>query len=391
MTKSDTAVKNGPKTKTDLTGKKIASLKQQDKEYNESYRKWRMDHKNDYGLYLADNSDEYTYRNGEGFIVEYPEAAERSSLSRVHAIIASGLLLTVLITAVMVIGLPILARRYDIFIVHSSANYFSGDMNASIVCNYLLEIVTRCIPFLYVVFKLKMPIKLLIPTKITNKPLFWESIPAAFITYGVCVLFTSGYAGILRCVGISQDASLWIPEGKVPFFFAALLNTIIVPVFAEIMSRGVFMQMLKQFGDGYALMLTSIISAMFAGNLTTFFSVMTMSLVAGYFMLRSGSIFSAIILHVITSSMTFWLSYLDSGIVSPEVSGLVRLLVTFVCLVAGLCFCIAFMRKHSDKISLPMTNMYLSGTEKLMNCVTTPLIIIWISIYIIRIMLMVSV
>ncbi|MGN0641872.1 MAG: lysostaphin resistance A-like protein [Huintestinicola sp.] len=391
MPQNDAAITKGSKTKTDLTGKKIASLKQQDKEYNESYRKWRMDHKNDYGLYLADNSDEYTYRNGEGFIVEYPEAAERSALSRVHVTIAAGLILTALITAVLTIGLPILARRHGIFVVHSSANYFSGDTNPAIVCNYLLEIVTRCVPFLYVYLKLKMPLKLLIPTKITNKPLFWESIPAAFITYGICMLFTSGYAAILRCVGICQDASLWMPEGKVPFFFAVLLNTIIVPVLSEIMSRGVFMQMLKQFGDGYALMLTSIISAMFAGNLTTFFSIFTMSLVAGYFMLRSGSIFSAIILHVITSSMTFWLSYLDSGVVSPELSGLIRLLVTFVCLVSGLCFCIIFMRRHSDKISLPMTNMYLSGTEKLMNCVTTPLIIIWISIYIIRIILTVSV
>ena len=53
--------------KHDTSDSRIASLKAQDKEYNEMYRKWRIEHKQDYGFYFFDNSDELTYRDGEGF------------------------------------------------------------------------------------------------------------------------------------------------------------------------------------------------------------------------------------------------------------------------------------------------------------------------------------
>ena len=77
--------------KRDNSDSRIASLKLQDKEYNEIYRKWRIEHKKDYGFYFLDNSDELTYRDGEGFITESPQAAERSVIVEIHSLLAKFL------------------------------------------------------------------------------------------------------------------------------------------------------------------------------------------------------------------------------------------------------------------------------------------------------------
>ena len=83
--------------KRDNSDSRIASLRVQDKEYNELYRKWRIDHKKDYGFYFLDNSDELTYRDGEGFITESPEAGERSAFTEIHSLLAKFLLIYTLL------------------------------------------------------------------------------------------------------------------------------------------------------------------------------------------------------------------------------------------------------------------------------------------------------
>ena len=83
--------------KHDTSDSRIASLKAQDKEYNEMYRKWRIEHKQDYGFYFFDNSDELTYRDGEGFITEYPEAVARSAVTGIHSLVANALIINIVI------------------------------------------------------------------------------------------------------------------------------------------------------------------------------------------------------------------------------------------------------------------------------------------------------
>lgn len=55
-------------------------------------------------LLLFDNSDELTYRDGEGFITEYPEAVERSAVTGIHSLVANALIIyiviNILVTAV---------------------------------------------------------------------------------------------------------------------------------------------------------------------------------------------------------------------------------------------------------------------------------------------------
>lgn len=66
------------------------------------YRKWRIEHKQDYGFYFFDNSDELTYRDGEGFITEYPEAVERSAVTGIHSLVANALIIYIVINILVI-------------------------------------------------------------------------------------------------------------------------------------------------------------------------------------------------------------------------------------------------------------------------------------------------
>ncbi|MDE5993021.1 MAG: hypothetical protein K2G87_08235, partial [Oscillospiraceae bacterium] len=59
----------------------------QDKQYNESFKKWRKEKQNSVGFYFVAKPDRLTYQDGLGFINDYPEAREAKTFRKVLAIL----------------------------------------------------------------------------------------------------------------------------------------------------------------------------------------------------------------------------------------------------------------------------------------------------------------
>ncbi|MGN0666909.1 MAG: lysostaphin resistance A-like protein [Huintestinicola sp.] len=359
---------------------KIASLKQQDKEYNESFRKWRIEHKKDYGFYFNDSNDEYIYRDGEGFIGEYPKAAEDSAISMVHNIICWTVMLFILLSGILVIGLPYICERLGYDVTYCSGGFFAGERVPAVISTYALQLLPYFVAFAFIFIKLKMPLKVLAPLKINNRPLFNLSIPAAVLTYAVTLILALGYIRVLGYIGVRPYVGLWIPQTGNGVFLSCLLNTILIPIINELLCRGVIVQMLRQFGDGYAIFGSALVAATISGDVTTFLTIFTSSLVVSYFMLRTGSVLTAIIMHIIMSTLTFWSSYMEMMDIPQESLDVMFISLLIICIIVGLYYIIRFMKRYSDRISLPMSDMYLTGLEKMMNLLKSPLCIILIAV-----------
>lgn len=366
----------------DLTYRKIASLRQQDKEYNESYLKWRMEHKDDVGFYLADQTGEYTYRQGEGFLKQNPENAEACILYRVHTTIAAALILSILVRIITCV-LPYCLSQFGITADITSWGYFSGNTLKSAVINYITQFPRYLVPLIFVVIQTKMPVSLTFPMKISNKPLFLEAIPAIMFVYGISSVFSDVYYFFLGAVGVNTQVYIPLSDNKTVFILNAILVTVFVPILNELLLRGVFLQMLKQFGDGYALMMTAVLSAVLNGSVRTFMFVFTNALLLGYFCLRTGSIITPIIMKMALASLSFWMPYLKFTGLFIEKQYLLSYIITTFLLAVGGFFTIMFVKKHSDKISLPVSKIYLSTLQKALDCVTCPTVIIFIAIMIV--------
>lgn len=358
---------------------RIASLREQNKEYNELYRSWRIEHKQNYGFYFSGPTEELTWRDGEGFVNEYPEASERYAVKRVTSVIAQTLILFSILDIFCTLFFhdKVIFGRYVDYV---PAGFFEGDEKISLSLSYLVNIIRRVLPQIYLFSRLKMPIQLIFPMKVSNKPLFHAAIPIAMLSFAVISLLSGVGMSLLSLFGVSSEHTVWIPDNNAYLPAAAILYSIIIPLLSETIHRGVFMQILRQFGDGYALMVTSIIAAFTAPDMQSWIYTFCYSMVIGYFVLRTGSIKTAFIMRLVISISTYWMSFFRITYGSGEMYLTISYAIMAGYIVIGLISLIHLMMKHSGKINLPIFSMYVSQKEKLLVLISEPHVLIWVSI-----------
>lgn len=367
--------------KRDTSDSRIASLRLQDKEYNEMYRKWRIEHKKDYGFYFLDNSDELTYRDGEGFITESPQTAERSAFSEIHSLLARFLCIyTVLNLIYMAAGVIITSPEFQIPLFRRINASFQGSEFVYVAVDYLSKISIRILPIFYLIKKINMPKKIFMPTKIYNKPLFFIAAPMAMLTFGIATVLSNIQHTSAFLMGVDPTFSLTIPQNRLCFILSAFLTVVIVPVISEVVHHGIILQILKQFGDGYALTVTSIIAALTTCNFHIFLFTFTVMLITGFFVVRSGSIITGFIMRIIISGSVYLLTVLKTVSLPDGMYMTLTAALLFVYIAAGFAAVTVFIKKHSNKISLPLYKMYLDSRERLMCCLTNPSVIIWLAL-----------
>lgn len=363
--------------KRDNSDSRIASLKLQDKEYNELYRKWRIEHKKDYGFYFLDNSDELTYRDGEGFITESPRAAERSAIVEIHSLLAKFLTIYTVLNLIVWLVEDV-APFGDIPILYNLLKFFSSSEYMAVAADYIVKISIRLLPLIYLLKKINMPKKLLVPVKIYNKPMFHIAVPMAMLTFGIATVLSNVQSAAAALMGVDPSFDVWVPQNKMCLFLSALLTAVIIPIISEIVHHGIILQILKQFGDGYALILTSIIAAMTAGNYHTFLFTFTTMLVIGFFVVRSGSIVTGFIMRMVISGSVYFLTVMKYADLPDGMYMSITAALLFVYVTIGFTAVSEFIKKHSNKISLPLYKMYLDTKERIMCCLTNASVIMWL-------------
>ncbi len=376
-----------PPQKKQTSDSRIASLRLQDEEYNKQYRSWRIEHKKDFGFYFAGASDELIYRDGEGMINEHPEASELSALTEIISVIGKTLIMYTIInilTSFFFADLPI-SISHRIF--YNKDGFFTGDEASALILSYIVNILRRIIPLCYLLFKVRMPLKLMIPLKVVNKPLFYQSVPMSMLVFGITTMLSGFTSTIYSLLGFDHSNRIWIPESMTAMVLSSLLYTFILPILSEFVHRGIMMQTLRQFGDGFALVVTSVIAATTAQSANHYFFTFVYSIVIGYFSARSGSILTAFLMRIVISVSSYWLTYIRLTLPPEEDYLTISLIITLIYLTAGVYLLIRFIKKHSNKINLPIYEMYISIKDKLLCCLTNPYIIIWLSLSLMKVAL----
>ena len=368
----------------EINDKRISSLRGQDKKYNELYRKWRQDRTNKFGYYVSGVQDEHTYRDGKGFAGEYPEADERETLE-----LATTLLMKVLIVYTLIeFAFKLLFSDHPfppfLGVILYREGFTSDHDPLHIAVSMLTNILSRLLPLVYLLVKLKLPIQLAVPLKISNKPLFRCSVPIAMLTFGIIYTCDKIYSVFIPASGGMRPLFPWDGRFTVKDVPELMLFAVIIPILSEVVHRGVFMQMFRQFGDGFALFMSSIISALLATE-DSFMACFVYSLMIGYCTLRTGSVITAVIMRVIITGLYFTLDVVTGGTLDGMAGIAVSLTVLF-CLGIGMIMVMRFVSNSRNRISLPLHHLYLTDTEKVMMVVSNPTFIVWITFFIVSTM-----
>lgn len=355
----------------------------QDKSYNELFKKWRKQSKDSHGFYYVDKSNEFTYRDGYGFVKDYPEAAESNALSHVYGIVGVTMLLIAAVDIIRLYISPLLFRSLGVDVYY---DYFTGEFYGNellITVMYLFfELFKRFLPMMYCYKKLKMPLKVMIPTKIINRPLFRSAIPISLLVSGVCIALTAIYNVILGNAGLDSMQGIHLPKNPWAFAIAIIINVAVIPAASEIYTRGTIMQLLRQFGDGFAIAVTAALTAMVAYDIKQFCYVFVTSVVIGYFTLRSGSVITAVVMRIVSKAFIYLVYCLDEYI-GGELSGILIMMLLFLSITTGLAALVNFMMKHSDKLGMSLKPRYLSFSRKILSALTNIPVVIGTTVMII--------
>ena len=97
------------------------------------------------------------------------------------------------------------------------------------------------------------------------------------------------------------------------FLFMTLFVAIIPAILEEVAIRGVLLQPLRRFGDGFAIVVSAVIFSLLHGNMVQIPYTVIAGIYFGYVMVATGSLWPSIILHFLNNFYSVMITAFDSN------------------------------------------------------------------------------
>lgn len=283
----------------------------QSESYNKRFIEWRSNKNNPYAYNFTLNKKESVYIAGQGFVSESAEKAEIDVLGRILYLLGIAMLAVAFIEnifdKVLVQILDMLG--FNIHITFFNSTIYGGRVEVAVVL-VIITSLKLLLPAGIIHSRLKMKPALSLPMSLKEPGELIGSISAALIVCAV-ISIPSAYSEKSKEIytffsTYSADVSSW---GQTEFLMYTVFDVIVVSVLFEIVFRGGIFTALRQFGDVYAVLVTSVISGLIMQDFRTMAGTIIISVVSAVGFLRSGTVFTAIAVRI-TYKMYFLALYM---------------------------------------------------------------------------------
>ncbi len=342
-------------------------------EYNTEYNKWHNNKDNKYSYPVTDSQRERSYVKGKGYIQNGIQLAEGNALKRCYSLIGLACIFSLLVN----IGLShFLHRQYHYqyellspYIYNISSLGIDSHVRGIFIS---LNIFKSLVPLLIFTFVLKMPAKVMFPVKINSHRTSVFLIGFSAVAYLIVKIPHQIILDNFSVVNISFTPTEINPNHSL-LFAEIVFSSILI----ELFFRGAVLQLLRQFGDCFALIFTTIFSTFMLQSFLSWDLSLVTNFAAGFAVIMTGSLLSGITIRVILSVenvlVTHFLPFSTKGQV---------LLLLGAILIASLLFVLFVSKKAPCRIKKACTSV--SNEEKhLMFFTSLPMItcIMLITIY----------
>ncbi len=336
----------------------------QNDEYNEKFRSWRKRRDNTYAFKFEKNERESIYVDGRGFIDNSLEYTEKKVLANIFFTLGIASLMWIVfddLVSKIIVSLLGFAGL-NIHTNFSTAIIYGGCHEVALTL-VILGILKPVIPMLYLHFKFKVPFKAEVMGKMNNTSALVGAISLAFL---VCVATSvpSAYSTeskemVAFFASSGADVALW---NQFEFISYTVFDVIISPIIVQLLFCGASFTVLRQFGDPFAMLMTSFTAALLTQDFHLMPTVFLITLVGCYGMLASGSIFTAVSVNIMYRmyDMTLTLIETDSSDNMPLIRNLFMAAVVVLGSV-GLAFYRMSLKKHRVKLALYVSDITFGG------------------------------
>ena len=297
--------------------------------------------------YSSPDADSYTYVDGRGFAPTPPVITERMLLHWYSNCIGFAILFYIFLSFTLPNVLLGICRIFNPYLhIYSDGTVLSPVLTELI--DLLSGSLSLLLPFLLLIAVCHAPPAQILPFRHFRSSI---TVPALFIAMGCSAIgyaasvMTSAFLSLFGVTPVMADFS--VPEEPAAAFLFLLNVSIIAPIAEEIVFRGVILNLLRRFGDCFALLLSSLLFAAVHMNLVQMPNAFIMGLVIGYFTLCTGSLWTGCCIHILNNSLVLLLNGLCE-MVSPDLQLILMLLVYVLYLGMGIAALLVLLKNHPN-------------------------------------------
>ena len=236
----------------------------------------------------------------------------------------------------------------------------------------LIYLLSLAIPFgIYMLF-LKMPLQVAFPLRKAKTDL---TIGGLCLGLGVSVLaaYATQYVQVsLQYFGIGITMPDYSIPVSIPGAVSYVISVVIAPAFIEEMVfHGIIMQSMRRFGDIFALVSSALIFGIFHLNLMQMPYCFIMGLCIGYLVMRSGSLWVGILIHLFNNGVVVAFEFL-SPYMSNKVWYIANSAYNLVCVILSVIAIIVLLMKYKDMFRFEPSKSVLAPGKKALYFITSP-------------------
>ncbi len=259
---------------------------------------------------------------------------------------------------------------------------YKSDMLFNQAVGMFITIFAICTPFLLCgLYEKKNSAYEILPL---NKPkdtvLSVLSVPAGVTLCLVASTLTGYLTMFLESLGLKLTSpDMTLPNSGFELVIYFLRLTIVAAVIEEISFRGVIMQPLRKYGDGFAIAMAAIIFGLVHCNLVQAPFAFLAGLVIGYFTVVTDSLWVGILIHLLNNTVSGILTYISANYGEDMLLTVGNTMYTAVMFVGFVCLALFFLRKGG--ISTHGRRTFISKGQKLKAyLINIPMILAFIAI-----------
>ena len=172
------------------------------------------------------------------------------------------------------------------------------------------------------------------------------------------------------------------PEGVFGFLLSFIATAIVPALVEEFACRGILLGSLKKYGEGFAVMASSLLFGLMHSNFEQIPFAFLVGLVLGYITIKSGSLWVAILVHAFNNSISIVYTYLLSGL-PGVVQNISYMIFLILCMLAGL-FAMVKLSKQEKMLTFSENETKSTFSQKIRWFLLSPTIIIFSSVCILE-------
>lgn len=323
--------------------------------------------------------------NAPLYNADTPEQKEKAAIKKAAKVVGLSVLLMTFFSLFIGTAVTFIAGAFGLS--KTEAQQLFLDPFASQIIQIVFSVFIFTVPFI-VVFKIGgYNISETVPL---DKPKKETVLPFILMGVGFCAfanLAVSFAGNIFASFGIDYEVDFGEnPQGFLGFIISFIATAIIPALVEEFACRGLILGALKRFGNGFAIIASSIVFGLMHGNFEQMPFAFLVGLSLAFITIKSGSIWISAVVHLINNSISVLVDYALSAF-SENMQNVIYYIYLALALSVGIIGFFIYTKKEEKPFSLGDANMVTSEGTKYKHFFLSPVMIIFAVICIIEAML----